>query len=262
MARESSRWNFLLTEQAEIARFAITLAIVGLVIGYVQYNGHATWGPLSLSLRVALVSMVLTLFLGIGLALLLSWRRVPARDFVDALTSVPLVLPPTVLGYYLIVSLGPESTVGRLWESVFGSPLIFTFKAAVIAATIGSLPLVVRSVRLGFESVEPNLIAAARTLGAGPVRVFFTIVLPLAAPGLVAGAMLGFARALGDYGATMMFAGARIDGVPTGAIAVMDYLYGNREIEAREMGLVMTVVGIGMLYLANRLTRRMHPHRV
>lgn len=261
MASESSRLDALLAERGEIIRFVATLAIVGLVVGYVQHKGGVTWGPLSLSLRVAAVSTALTLVVGVGLAMLLQWRRMPARDFFDALTSVPLVLPPTVLGFYLIVSLGPESTVGRAWETVFGSQLIFTFKAAVIAASVGSLPLVVRSVRIGLESVEPNLINAARTLGAGPVRVFVTVVLPLAAPGLVAGAMLGFARALGDYGATMMFAGARIDGTPTGSIAVMDFLYGNHEAAAREMGLVMTVVGVGMLYLANRLTRRMHPNR-
>jgi molybdate transport system permease protein len=260
MPSETSRLHALLAERGEIARFVITLAIVGGVVAYVQSSGGATWAPLSLSLRVAGVSTVLTLVVGVGLAVLLQWRRTPARDLVDALTSVPLVLPPTVLGYYLIVSLGPESTVGRAWESLFGSPLIFTFKAAVIAASIGSLPLVVRSVRIGLDNVEPNLISAARTLGAGPLRVFFTIVLPLAAPGLVAGAMLGFARALGDYGATMMFAGARIDGTPTGSIAVMDFLYGNHEGDARQMGLVMTVVGVGMLYLANRLTRRTLRH--
>jgi molybdate transport system permease protein len=258
---QRSRLDALLAERGEIARFAITLAIVGAVVGYVSSKGGVTWEPLALSLEVAGVSTLLTLGLGIALAVLLQWRRMPARDLFDALTSVPLVLPPTVLGYYLIVSLGPESSVGRAWESLFGSPLIFSFKAAVIAASVGSLPLVVRSVRLGLESVEPSLISAARTLGANPLRVFVTVILPLAAPGLVAGAMLGFARALGDYGATMMFAGARIDGTPTGSIAVMDFLYGNHEPEAREMGLVMTVVGVGMLYLANRLTRRMHPNR-
>jgi molybdate transport system permease protein len=261
MTERSSRLDALLAERGEIARFAITLAIVIGVVAYVQNKGGVTWGPLSLSLQVAGVSTLLTLVAGIGLAVLLQWKKMPARDLFDALTSVPLVLPPTVLGYYLIVSLGPESTIGRAWEHVFGSPLIFTFKAAVIAASIGSLPLVVRSVRVGLESVEPNLIAAARTLGANPLRVFFTVILPLAAPGLVAGAMLGFARSLGDYGATMMFAGARIDGTPTGSIAVMDFLYGNHEAEAREMGLVMTVVGVGMLYLANRLTRRTLPNR-
>ncbi len=261
MAMGSSRLDGLLAERGEILRFAITLSIVAFVIAKAQAAQGLTWEPLSLSLRVALVSTMLTLALGIGLALLLQWRRLPARDFLDALSSIPLVLPPTVLGFYLIVSLGPESTVGRAWQSLFGSPLIFTFKAAVIAAAMGSLPLVVRSVRVGLEAVDPNLISAARTLGAGPLRTFFTVVLPLAAPGLVAGAMLGFARALGDYGATMMFAGARIDGTPTASVAVMDFLYANHENEAREMGLVMTVVGIGMLYLANRLTRRMHPNR-
>jgi molybdate transport system permease protein len=259
MAAES-RLDALLAERGEIARFAITLSIMGGVVGYVQNHGGMTWEPLKLSLQVAAASTLLTLVLGIGLAVLLDWRKMPARDFIDALTSAPLVLPPTVLGLYLIISLGPESTIGGAFESVFGQ-LIFTFKAAVIAASLGSLPLVVRSVRVGLESVEPNLINAARTLGAGPLRVFFTVVIPLAAPGLVAGAMLGFARALGDYGATMMFAGSRIDGVPTGSIAVMDLLYGMREREAREMGLVMTVVGVGLLYLANRLTRRMHPNR-
>jgi molybdate transport system permease protein len=257
----SSRLDALLAERGEIARFAITLAIVVAVIAYVQSQGGMVWDPLSLSLRIAFVSMLLTLVLGVCIAVLLQWKRTPARDFLDAVMSVPLVLPPTVLGYYLIVSMGPESAIGRAYEAVFGGPIMFTFKGAVIAASFGSLPLVVRSVRVGLESVDPNYLSAARTLGAGPLRVFFTIVLPLAAPGLVAGAMLGFARALGDYGATMFFAGARIDGVPTGSIAVMDYFFGNHEAEARRMSLVMTVVGIAMLYLANRLTRRMHPNR-
>ena len=256
-----SRLDGLYAERGEIIRFAITFAIVGTVVTYTQRSGGLAWEPLALSLQVAFVSTLLTVAIGILIALLLMWPKLPARDFIDAITSVPLVLPPTVLGYYLIVSLGPESTVGRIWESVFGGPLVFTFKAAVIAAAIGSLPLVIRSVRVGLESVEPNLIAAARTLGAGPVRVLFTVVLPLAMPGVVAGSMLGFARSLGDYGATMMFAGAKIDGTSTGAIAVMDFLYGNHEADARQMALVMTVVGVAMLYLANRLTRRIHPNR-
>ena len=205
--------------------------------------------------------MVLSVAVGTALALLLEWRKLPGRYFVDALISAPLVLPPTVLGYYLVVALGQDSWLGRGWHALTGTDIVFSFTGAVIAASVGSLPLVVRSVAISVRAIDPNLIAAARTLGARPTRVQLTVVLPLAMPGIFAGAMLGFARALGDYGATMMFAGARIDGVPTGSIAVMDYLYGNREIEAREMGLVMTVVGVGMLYLANRLTRRTLPNR-
>jgi molybdate transport system permease protein len=131
----------------------------------------------------------------------------------------------------------------------------------VIAASVGSLPLVVRSIRLGIDSVEPDLIAAARTLGARPVRVVATVVLPLAAPGIVAGAMLGFARALGDYGATQMLAGARIGGTPTASIFVMDQLLQNHEDQVFAMSLATTVVGVTMLYFANRLTHRLRHHR-
>ena len=219
------------------------------------------WAPLWLSLRIASLSTIVTLVAGTGFALLLAWRRLPARNVIDALVSAPLVLPPTVLGYYLLVVLGRDSALGRAWESVFHTPIVFTFTGAVIAASVGSLPLVVRSIRLGIESVDPTLIAAARTLGARPSRVIATVVLPLAAPGIVAGAMLGFARALGDYGATQMLAGARIDGTPTASIFVMDQLLANREDQVFAMSLATTLVGVAMLYFANRVMQRLHPHR-
>ena len=219
------------------------------------------WRPLWLSLQIAALSTGLTLVSGTGFALLLQWRRLPARHVIDSLVSAPLVLPPTVLGYYLLVLLGRNSVLGRAWEHLSGTPVVFTFTGAVIAASVGSLPLVVRSIRLGIESVEPNLVAAARTLGARPVRVIATIVLPLAAPGLIAGAMLGFARALGDYGATQMLAGARIDGVPTASIFIMDQLLANRDDQVFAMSLATTIVGVAMLYFANRLTHRLHHHR-
>jgi molybdate transport system permease protein len=219
------------------------------------------WNPLWLSLQIASLSTIVTLVFGTGFSLLLAWRRLPARHLIDAVISAPLVLPPTVLGYYLLVVLGRNSALGHAWEWLFGAPVVFTFSGAVIAASVGSLPLVVRSIRLGIDSVEPNLIAAARTLGARPVRVIVTVVLPLAAPGLVAGAMLGFARALGDYGATQMLAGARIDGTPTASIFVMDQLLANHEDQVFAMSLATTIVGVAMLYFANRLTHRLHHHR-
>ncbi|MBA3396638.1 MAG: molybdate ABC transporter permease subunit [Deltaproteobacteria bacterium] len=220
-----------------------------------------SWAPLWLSFEIASLATVLTLVVGTALALLLNWRRLPMRNLFDAIISAPLVLPPTVLGYYLLVVLGTNSALGRAWESIFGSPIIFTFTGAVIAAAVGSLPLVVRSVRLGLEAVDPSVVNAARTLGARPVRVLFTIVLPLAAPGIVAGAMLGFARALGDYGATQMVAGSRIDGTPTASIFVMDQLLAGNDDQVFKMSLAATLFGIAMLYYANRLTRRMHPNR-
>ena len=215
------------------------------------------WGPLWLSLQVATLSTIFTLTTGTGLALLLAWRKLPARDLIDAVISAPLVLPPTVLGYYLLVALGRNSALGRGWEAVFGQPIVFTFAGAVIAAAAGSLPLVVRSVRLGIESVEPDLLAAARTLGARPVRVIATVVLPLAAPGLISGAMLGFARALGDYGATQMLAGTRIGGSPTASIFVMDQLLADNEDQVFAMSLATTITGVTLLYFANRLTHRL-----
>lgn len=216
------------------------------------------WAPLWLSLQIASLSTVVTLIAGTALALLLTWRRLPARHFIDAVVSAPLVLPPTVLGYYLLVLLGRNSVLGRGWEQLFGGPIVFTFTGAVVAASVGSLPLVVRSIRLGIESVEPNLIAAARTLGAPPARVVATVVLPLAAPGLIAGAMMGFARALGDYGATQMLAGARIGGTPTASIFVMDQLLANHDDQVLAMSLATTIVGVSLLYVANRLTHRLH----
>jgi molybdate transport system permease protein len=224
-----------------------------------------TWAPLLLSLQIATIAMIVSLVVGTALALLLRWRRLPLPDVFDAIVSAPLVLPPTVLGYYLLVALGPDSFIGRAWHAITGASITFTFTGAVIAATVGSLPLVVRSVRVGLESVEPNLLAAARTLGASPARVLLTVTLPLAAPGLIAGAMLAFARALGDYGMTQMVAGTRISGLwldttSPASIFVYDQLVANHEAAARNTAIVTTIVGVVILYITNRMTRSQH-HR-
>jgi molybdate transport system permease protein len=222
-----------------------------------------SWAPLFLSLQIATIAMAISVVLGTALSVLLAWKRLPLPDLFHAVVSAPLVLPPTVLGYYLLVSLGPHSLIGRAWHAVFGADIAFTFTGAVIAATIGSLPLVIGAVRVGLDAVEPNLIAAARTLGASPARVLATVTLPLAAPGIVAGAMLGFARALGDYGMTQMIASARFDGLfgiantSPASIFVYDELVAMREDAARNMALATTALGIVLLFIANRLTRRL-----
>ena len=221
------------------------------------------WEPLLLSLEIATIAMVVSLVLGTALALLLGWKKLPVPDLVDAIISTPLVLPPTVLGYYLFTCIGPTSAIGRAWHWLTGSDLVFTFKAAVIAATIGSLPLVVRAVRVGLDSVEPNVIAAARTLGASPMRVLATVTLPLAGPGIAAGAMLGFARALGDYGMTQVVAGGRFDGfgitnTSPASIYTYDQFIGGHDDVAMMMAIATTVVGVTILYFANRMTRRLH----
>ena len=216
-----------------------------------------SWAPLLLSLKIATLSMVLALVFGTALAVLLTWKKLPGRDFLYSLTLAPLVLPPTVLGYYLLVTLGTDSWIGRGWESVTGSPIVFTFTGAVIAGAVGSLPLVVRATRVGIEGIDGNLIAAARTLGASPMRVLFTVVLPLASPAIIAGAMLAFARAMGDYGITQMVAGQMIDGTETASIHVMNALYGGREEDARNMAVVTTIVGVTLLYVANKVLKKL-----
>jgi molybdate transport system permease protein len=214
------------------------------------------WHPLVLSLEVALLATVLATGIGVALALLLTWRRLVGRDLLDAISSAPMVMPPTVLGYYLLVALGPQSALGRAWEAVTGSSIVFTRTGAVVAATLGALPLVIKSARAALEGVDPTLLKAARTLGAGAVRAFFTVHLPLAAPGLIAGVMLAFARALGDFGVTLMVAGDIPGQTQTAALAIYDLIQSGQERAAAGLVAVLTSVTIVALYAVNKLTAR------
>lgn len=194
-----------------------------------------------------------------ALGALLSAPRFRGRDLLDVLVTAPMVLPPTVLGYYLLVSLGRESALGQAFEAATGSPIVFTRTGAVVAAAIGALPLIAKSARAAIEDVDPRLLGAARTLGAGPLRTFFTVTIPLSASGVLAGLTLGFARALGDFGITLMVAGS-IPGVTrTGALAIYDHVAAGRDGQAMQMVLVMTALAVFALYGVNRLTRR-SPH--
>lgn len=214
--------------------------------------------PLFLSIQVALIATVLAFIIGVGTAILLSNKRLPGRELLDAIITAPMVLPPTVLGYYVLVSLGRHSFIGKFWEQVFGSSIVFTRTGAVIAATIGSLPLIIKAARAAIEGVDPTLILAARTLGASPVRVLFTIVLPLAQRGLMAGVTLGFARALGDFGVTLMVAGDIPGETQTASLAIYDAIQSGQEQTALAMVLILTSVGILALYMVNRLGRLSH----
>lgn len=216
------------------------------------------WSPLVLSFQVATIATVAAAILGIGLATVLARGRFPGRDLLDVLVTAPMVLPPTVLGYYVLVALGRRSVVGQLFETVTGTSIVFTQTGAVVAAALGSLPIIVKGARTALEGVDERLVLAARTLGAGPGRAFFTVHLPLAAPGIIAGIMLGFARALGDFGLTLMIAGS-IPGVTrTAALAIYDAIEAQRDGEARLMVAVLTAVAIVILYSVNKLTARSH----
>jgi len=160
-----------------------------------------------LSCRVAGTATLAMLPVGIGLAWLLSRPRLRGKVFLDALVSLPLVVPPVVTGYLLLVTLGHNGLIGRWLETRLGIVVAFDWKGAAIASAVMALPLLVRAVRLSMEGTDPGLVQAARTLGAGPVRAFVTVTLPLAAPGIVAGSVLAFARSLGEFGATITFVG-------------------------------------------------------
>jgi len=162
---------------------------------------------LLLSLRVALSSMVLLAIPGIWLGWLLARRQFYGKSLVDAVVHLPLVLPPVVTGYLLLLFLGRRGWLGSYLDSWFGLRLAFTWKGAAIAAAVMAFPLMVRSVRLAIEMTDRNLEDAARVHGAGPVRVLCQITLPLAAPGIIAGFVLSFVRALGEFGATITLAG-------------------------------------------------------
>lgn len=178
--------------------------------------------PLFLSLKVAGWATVFSIVLGLAIAYPLAQRRFWGRDLLVGLTNLPLVLPPTVLGYALLVGLGRRSPVGRAWERVWGHPLVFTWQGAVAAACIASLPLFVGYARVALASVEKEVVDAARTDGAGRGALARFILLPLALPGLAAGASLAWARALGDFGATLMVAGDTPGQTQTMPLAVYD----------------------------------------
>jgi molybdate transport system permease protein len=211
------------------------------------------WFPLWLSLRVAALSTLISLLLGLWIAWLLSNRRFRGQEVLDASVTLPLVLPPTVLGYYLLVLLGRQSPVGHFYEWVFGHPLVFTWQAAVIAAIFHSAPLLILSTRAAFDSVDRRYLQAARTLGASEWRVFFRIMLPLAKRGILAAAALAFARALGDFGVTIMIAGNIPGRTQTVAVAIYDAVEAGNGALARTLVLIISAVALGILSLANRI---------
>ena len=217
---------------------------------------NVLFGPLLLTLEVATLAVLLSAAIGVSVGALLARRALPGSDWLDGIITAPMVLPPTVLGYYVLVAFGRTSILGRAFEALTGTSIVFSFTGVVLAATIGALPLVVMSSRAALENVDPVLRNAARTLGASPLRAFFTIELPLAAPGIVAGLMLGFARALGDFGVTLMVAGDIPGRTQTASLAISDAIQSNREDDALGMIAVLTVVAIGALFLANRLEHR------
>ena len=214
------------------------------------------WFPLWLSLRVAGFATVISLAISLPAAYLLASREWRGRDLLDAVTTLPLVLPPTVLGYYLLVAIGRDSAFGRLYEWVFGVPLVFTWQAATLSALFHSTPLLIKFIRAAFESIDPSFVRAARNLGASEWKVFWRVTVPLARRSIFAAAALAFARSLGDFGITIMIAGNIPGRTQTIAVAIYDAVESGNGALARALVLAISAVAIAILYLTNRLERR------
>lgn len=214
---------------------------------------ESVWPALLLSLKVAGLATAIDLVLGVAVGWLLARRRFPGREFLDTVLTLPMVLPPTVLGYYLLVLIGRRGWLGGWLHDTFGINLIFTWQGAVIAASVVAFPLVFKPARAAFEAVDGQLEQAARILGMKEAAVFFRITLPLAWRGIMAGLLLAFARALGEFGATLMVAGSIPGKTQTLSIAIYEAVQAGQDDTANMLVLVTSVVCIAVLLSAGKL---------
>ena len=205
-----------------------------------------------LTLKVAGIATVVSSVLGILTAWCIARRPFPGRTWVDALCALPLVLPPTVIGYYLILLVGRRGLVGP-WLAEFGINLMFSWQGAVVAATVVVFPLIYKSARAALEAVDHNLENAARTLGASEWKVFVRVSLPLAWRGILAGVMLAFARGMGEFGATLMIAGNLPGRTQTLSLAIYSAFQAGDDAQALTLVIVTSLLCMGILILADKL---------
>jgi len=219
--------------------------------------GPEEWQALALSLRVGAWSVAVSLPLGIALAWLLCRRSFPGKSLVDGLVHLPLVLPPVVVGYALLVLLGRKGVIGEPLYDLLGITVAFKWQGAAVASAVMGFPLMVRAIRLSLEAVDRGLEDAARTLGAGPMSVFLTVTLPLIMPGVLTGAILSFARSLGEFGATITF----VSNIPgeTRTLPVALYTYTQvpgGDAPALRLAAISLVLALGALLASELLARR------
>ncbi len=215
------------------------------------------WEAIHLSLRVATVATLASVPFAIAVAWLLARRQFPGRAVLDGIVHLPLVMPPVVTGYLLLLAFGRRGPIGAFLENTFGIVLAFRWTGAALAAAIMGFPLLVRAVRLSIEAIDPGLEQAAATLGANRVIVFLTISLPLMLPGILAGSVLAFARALGEFGATITFVG-NIPGVTqTNPTAIYTYTQEpGGETAALRLTFIAIAIAFSALLLSELITRR------
>ena len=210
---------------------------------------------LQLSLLVVFCATIIVGVLGLALAFLLAKREFRGKELFDAVLTMPLVLPPTVTGYYLIILLGRRGLLGSYIYDLTGWTFVFTWQGAVAAAVVVSLPLMIRASRASIESVNPNYEIASYTLGKSELETFFRITLPLARRGIFAGLILSFARALGEFGATLMIAGNIPGKTQTMPLAIYEAVASGDDKQAQILALILTTISILAVYLTNKISR-------
>lgn len=210
--------------------------------------------PVRLSLQVAIIATAITLVLGVPIAWVLARRRFPGRQVLETLVVLPLILPPTVLGYYLLLLIGRRGPVGTVLAAA-GIELAFTWRAAVLAAAVGSIALVIKASQAGFEAVDQRLEQAARTLGRSELSIFWSVTLPLAWRAVLAGGVLAFCRAMGEFGITLMVAGSIPGRTQTLPLAIYDRVQANQMNEANALALIAVAVVALLVFGVSRFAR-------
>ncbi len=213
------------------------------------------WDTLKLSILVVSFATIVIAVAGTALGWLLAKRHFRGKDLLDAVLTLPMVLPPTVTGYYLILILGRRGLLGKPLYALTGWAVTFTWIAAVIAATVIAMPLMIKSARAAIESVDPEYEIASRIMGKSEFETFFRITLPLAARGIMAGIVLSFARAFGEFGATLMLAGNIPGKTQTMPLAIYEAVASGEDAQAKWLALILTGISVTVVYLTNRLSR-------
>jgi molybdate transport system permease protein len=214
------------------------------------------WTALSLSLQLAFWTVVLLAPVSIGLGRLLAYRQFRGKGIAEALVALPLVLPPTVFGFYLLVSFGANSPIGRFWQEVFGHQLVFTFHGLLVASVIFNLPFAVQPAQRGFEAIPPEVREAAACCGMSPLRALAAVELPLAWPGLLTAGVLTFAHTLGEFGIVLMVGGSIPGETKTIAIAIYDRVQAFDDRSAAEMSAVLLFISLVAISLSFAMSRR------
>jgi len=213
------------------------------------------WTALFLSLKLALVATTILMLLTAPLACLLAYSRLPGKAFIEAFINLPLAMPPTVVGFYLLLLMGPEGSLGRIWTGITVSPLLFTFAGIVIASIIYSIPFALQPMRAAFEKVDPRLIDSARVLGLSAPSVFARVILPNSLNGIAASSILVFLHALGAFGVILMVGGSVPGETRVASIAIYEAVETLQYGSAARMSLALLPICYVFLLIVHRLTR-------